>query len=61
MYRIFDMDEDGMVSKNDLIDGLTMLYEETTIERDLLERMAEKIMLECEAFESENINFEGIH
>jgi hypothetical protein len=58
MYRIFDIDEDGNVSKSDLIQGLAMLYHGTTIDQDLLERMAEKIMLECEAYD-EYIHFEG--
>ncbi len=60
MYHVFDIDEDGNMSKTDLVEGLTMLYHGATIDQDLLERMADKIMLECEAYESEYINFEGI-
>lgn len=59
MYRVFDIDEDGTVSKNDLIQGMAMLYQGSTIDEDLLERMAEKIMLECEAYEGEYIHYEG--
>jgi len=35
-----------------------MLYEETTIESDIIYKMAEKIMEECEAYDGETINFE---
>jgi hypothetical protein len=48
-----------MISKEDLREGLRLLYNGTTIEDEVIEKMSEKIMIECEAYEGDSIHFEG--
>lgn len=36
-----------------------MLYDETNIETDIIYKMAEKILEECESYDGESISFEG--
>lgn len=60
IFRVFDEDEDGVISKDDLINGLNLLYYGTTIDSDTISKMAEKILEECEAYEGDSIHFDGI-
>jgi Ca2+-binding EF-hand superfamily protein len=60
IFRVFDEDEDGVINKEDLISGLKLLYYGTSIDNNTIERMAEKILEECEAYEGDSIHFDGI-
>jgi Ca2+-binding EF-hand superfamily protein len=59
MFRIFDLDEDGVISRGDLIGGLNLLYAGTILEQNMIFKIADKIMRECEAYEGDVIQIEG--
>ena len=59
MFRVFDMNEDGVISRSDLISGLNLLYSGTILEQNMILKIADKIMRECEAYEGDAIQLEG--
>lgn len=60
MFRVFDFNADGEISKIDLIGGLRYLLAGANIEPNDIELMAEKIIAEVDVKHKNSIDMEGI-